>query len=374
MVIKNLAVALVILILFFIGTVAIFSTSSAEILDLQLNQSVYSSVIKQSLYAIIGMFFGIAVYKLGYRTVLQLSPTLLIILTIFLVMTLIPGVGREVNGSKRWLAIGSISFQPSEIVKYVIMAFFIYEYTKLVDHKNILFHFIKTSAKCLVPMTLILVEPNNGTVAVIGLSLLVLCLLLDVPIKYWGAPLVIALIVGALFASQLPYVNARIRVYLNPELDIRGKGHQPYQAKIASGSGGLMGKGPGRSLQKLSYLPEAQNDYIAAIIAEEYGFLGVITLILLYALFALLGFSIACHSSDLMGFYLGSGITFLISFQAFLNMGVVSGLLPSTGLNLPFVSQGGTSLVANILGVALLLSVGANTKDVGASEIKLAHR
>ncbi|MEC7840320.1 MAG: putative peptidoglycan glycosyltransferase FtsW [Chlamydiota bacterium] len=360
---KNSLIAVVVFILFFVGVIVIFSTSSAEVLEQQLGQSVYSSVLKQIAYAVVGVILGFYLYKLGFSTILQLSPILLAVLTLCLLLTLIPGVGREVNGSKRWLALGFISFQPSEFVKYVIMAFFIYEYTKPFKPGNVLYHFLKTAAKCVVPMILILIEPNNGTVAVIGLSLLVLCLLLDVPIKYWGAPLAIALVVGALFASQLPYVNARIKVYLNPELDIRGKGHQPYQAKIAAGSGGLLGKGPGKSLQKLSYLPEAQNDYIAAIVAEEYGFLGVTGLISLYALLALFGFSIACHSMEPSGFYLASGITFLITFQAFLNMGVVSGLLPSTGLNLPFVSQGGTSLVANIMGVALLLSVGAKSKE-----------
>ena len=218
-------------------------------------------------------------------------------------------------------------------------------------------------SKCLIPIGLILIEPNNGTVAVIGFSLLILCFLLNVSIRYWGIPLLICLVIATLFASQLPYVIGRVKVYLNPELDIRGKGHQPYQAKIAAGSGGLLGKGPGKSLQKLSYLPEAQNDYIAAIIAEEFGFIGMFTIISVYALIGLLGFYIASNSEDLQGCYLAAAIASLISIQAFLNMGVVSGLFPSTGLNLPFVSQGGTSLIANTIGVALILSVGSSVRS-----------
>ncbi len=349
---------LIVTTLFFVGIISIFSTSSAEVLDMQLDHSVYTAVVKQVVYAILGVLLGVYLYRFGCRSFLEISPILLSVFVLLLILTLIPGVGREVNGSRRWLALGSFSFQPSEFVKYILMAFFIYEYSKPVQFKSRLYHFIKTTVKCLVPMVLVLIEPNNGTVAVMGLSLLVLCLLLDVPLKFWCVPLLVCLMVGAVFASQLPYVTGRMKVYLNPELDIRGKGHQPYQAKIAVGSGGVFGKGPGKSLQKLSYLPEAQNDYIAAIIGEEFGFLGMFGLISLYALFALLGFYIASQGRSQQACYIASGITFLISFQAFLNMGVVSGLLPSTGLNLPFVSQGGTSLVANLGGVGMLLSIG----------------
>ena len=147
-----------------------------------------------------------------------------------------------------------------------------------------------------------------------------------------------------------------VNVYLNPELDIRGRGHQPYQAKIAAGSGKLMGKGPGNSLQKLSYLPEAQNDYIAAIYAEEFGFLGMIVLITLYMLVAYFGFSVAISTADQVGLCVAASFTFLISFQAFMNLGVVSGLLPSTGLNLPFFSQGGSSLIVNMMAISLISS------------------
>jgi cell division protein FtsW len=156
---------------------------------------------------------------------------------------------------------------------------------------------------------------------------------------------------------------------LNPELDLKGKGHQPYQAKIAAGSGQLLGRGPGNSLQKLSYLPEAQNDYIAAIYAEEFGFLGIVTLIVLYMIIAYVGFYIAHICQDRNGLYFATAITFLICFQAFMNLGVVSGLLPSTGLNLPFFSQGGTSLMANIAGLGLLLNIAYQRNRVCLNEL-----
>jgi cell division protein FtsW len=206
-------------------------------------------------------------------------------------------------------------------------------------------------------MLLILVEPNNGTVGVIALTLIMLCGLTQISVKYWAIPLLAMCLVGGLFAYNLAYVSARLKVYWNPELDLRGKGHQPYQAKIAAGSGKLWGKGPGNSLQKLSYLPEAQNDYIAAIYAEEFGFIGMMVLIALYMVIGYVGFFIAYGANDRGGFFLAASITFLFSFQAFMNLGVVSGLLPSTGLNLPLFSQGGTSLIANLSGLGLLLNV-----------------
>jgi cell division protein FtsW len=209
---------------------------------------------------------------------------------------------------------------------------------------------------------LVAVEPNNGTAFVMFLSLIVLFFLMRIKAKYWAVPLVVIVLAGGVFASQMPYVKARMRVYLNPEADLLGRGHQPYQAKIATGSGKLIGKGPGKSLQKLSYLPEAQNDYIAAIFAEEFGFIGISLLIFLYSFLIYIGFSITSLAHDKTGFYLGGVLTFLIGFQAFLNLGVVSGLLPSTGLNLPLFSQGGSSLIANLTEIGLLASISKITR------------
>ena len=162
---------------------------------------------------------------------------------------------------------------------------------------------------------------------------------------------------GIVFAANMPYVKERLKVYVNPESDIYGKGHQPYQAKIAAGSGYIFGKGLGNSIQKHNYLPEARSDYLAAIFAEEFGFVGIFFLILAYMTIAFFGFYIAFHAADREGAYLATMITFLICFQAFFNLGVVSGLLPSKGIALPFFSQGGTSLLVNISALVLLLNI-----------------
>ncbi|HEY5259347.1 MAG TPA: FtsW/RodA/SpoVE family cell cycle protein, partial [Rhabdochlamydiaceae bacterium] len=218
--------------------------------------------------------------------------------------------------------------------------------------------FLKLLGLLSIPMGLILIEPDNGTTAIILVSLVGLFVLTRLRWVFWALPLAVFMAVGGLVAMQMPHVSDRIQIYLHPELDLQGKGHQPYQAKIAAGSGKLWGKGLAESLQKMDYLPEARSDYIAAIYAEEFGFIGMMVLIALYMLLGFLGFYLASQAKDPEGFYLVAIFTFLICFQAFLNLGVVSGLLPSKGTNLPFFSQGGSSLIANCMAVSLMLNVG----------------
>lgn len=330
----------------------IFNTTSAEVLDLSLNKSLYHAFLRQLLYACMGIVFAFGVYKAGYKKILEFSPMLLVFFTFLLALTLLPGVGREVNGAKRWISLFGFSLQPSEFIKYIIPAYVIHCVCTHGEQNNILKMILMVSF----PICLILLQPNNGTALVLVATLVLLLFLLGSPVKYWGAPIVLILLVGGISAYQLPYVSARLKVYWNPELDRLGKGHQPYQAKIAAGSGELWGKGPGNSLQKLSYLPEAQNDYIAAIYAEEFGFMGIVLLIFLYMVLTALGFSIAYQNRDRSAFFLGASVTSLIALQAFLNLAVVSGLLPSTGLNLPLFSQGGSSLIANILAISTVTS------------------
>lgn len=353
---RNYALIVVASIVFALGLVMIFNTTSAEILDQDLDRSTHVAIVKHLLYGALGCLLGGIIGKLGVRRFLRYSPLALALLTFLLALCFVPGIGKAVNGSRRWIALGGLSFQPSEFVKYVIPAYFIFQMTQLKSSEIKFWNLMKIISTVAVPMVLIFLEPNNGTVGVIAMTLVVLCYLTHIPLKYWAAPICAIFMIGAIFAWQMPYVQQRLKVYLDPDLDVRGRGHQPLQAKIAAGSGKLLGKGPGNSLQKLSYLPEAQNDYIAAIYAEEFGFLGVSALLLLYGLMAYLGFSIAYLVTRKDESLLASSAIFLISFQAFLNLGVVSGLLPSTGLNLPFFSQGGTSLIANLMGLSLILT------------------
>lgn len=348
----------------------IFSTTSAEVLDHDLERSTHQAFFRQVYYAIAGLGLAATVWKVGYRKLLENSFPILCFLSFLLVLVLIPGIGKEVNGSKRWIGIAGFSFQPSEFVKYMVPAYFIYRYLRFEGKEFTLYDFLWLMGTVAVPILLILIEPNNGTAAVVAMTVVVLCLLAQISFKYWALPLAVLVVIGGISAYHLPYVSGRLKVYMHPELDLKGRGHQPYQAKIAAGSGGVFGKGPGNSLQKLSYLPEAQNDYIAAIYAEEFGFIGMMMLIVLYMLLGYLGFSVASRAPDKASAYFAASITFLITFQAFLNLGVVSGLLPSTGLNLPFFSQGGTSLIANIAGIGLLLNIAGAKNLVGCQETK----
>lgn len=338
------------------GLAMVFNTSAAEILDRGLPYSTTQSMFRQVLYAVIGVIGAVGVWFLGYDNILRLSGSLLTIGSCLLVLVFIPGIGSQINGAHRWLNIGGYSLQPSEFVKCLIPIYYIHAVTtteKPILLKKFLFLLVKIS----IPIGLILIEPDNGTVAIILATLCILFLLTRIKWIYWGLPLLLFLAGGAIVASQMPHVRARIQVYLEPELDLQGKGHQPHQAKIAAGSGGLWGRGLGESMQKLNYLPEARSDYIAAIFAEELGFVGILGLILIYMLMGYFGFSIAFKANDLPSFYIVAILTFLICLPAFINLGVVSGLLPSKGTNLPFFSQGGSSLLANFMMVCMILKV-----------------
>lgn len=357
---KAVLFLLCVLVIFAIGLSMVFNTSSAEVLDRALDKSTHHALIKQILYAFLGGVLAVAVWFLGYDQILHLSGYFLAFGTVLLILVFIPGIGQQINGAHRWLGIGSYSFQPSEFVKYLIPLYYIQFITtckKPIDLKI----FFKLMATLAIPLALILIEPDNGTVAIVMASLVVLFLLTKIRWIYWGLPLVIFVVAGGVVASQMPHVGDRIQIYLHPERDLQGKGHQPYQAKIAAGSGGVFGRGLGQSLQKLDYLPEARSDYIAAIFGEETGFLGISALVVLYMLIGYLGFSIAAQTHNLQAFYVVAILTFLICFQAFLNLGVVSGLLPSKGTNLPFFSQGGSSLLANFMVVCIILNI-ANQK------------
>lgn len=344
------------LFLYGLGLVMVFDTSSAAMLDSNSARSLYLPLIKQTLFGFVGLISGWGLYKIGYQRVLSLAPTLLAFFSFLLLLVFVPGIGITANGARRWISVMGVSMQPSEFVKYTIPLFFIHEILKAGTSLS-LREFLRILGKIAIPMALILIEPDNRTTLMIGASLVVLFGICSIPKRYWVTPLIMGALAVAIFASTVPYVAGRLKVYANPELDLKGKGHQPYQAKIALGSGGIKGRGIGESLQKLSYLPEAQNDYIVAILGEELGFVGVAFLISCYMALTFLGIKIALLTEDKAGSFVVMAMTFLIGIQAFINLGVVSGLLPSTGLNLPLFSQGGSSLIVNFSVIGLILSV-----------------
>lgn len=345
-----------------LGLVLIFDTTSADILDRSLSTSVYYAVIRQCIFVSIGILLAACIIRIGYKELIEMSPLLFGGILFLLALTLLPGIGQVSNGARRWIGIGPFTVQPSEFVKLILPLFYIFA---LRSYKNTdgYIAFLKFLSLVLTPLPLIFFEPDNGTVFILLIILCSLLFITRVRAIYWAVPVGLFLLVGIGFASKMQHVVDRIQIYLHPEMDLLGKGHQPYQAKIAAGSGKLFGLGPGQSLQKLNYLPEANNDYIGAILAEEFGFIGVFILLLLFIGLQIYGYMIAIKSTDEEGYYLATIMTFLIGFQAFLNLGIVSGLLPSTGTTLPFISQGGSSLIVNCMAVAMIVSVNMKEKQ-----------
>ena len=263
------------IVLFLFGMLMIFDTISADMLDHRLDRSPYIPLLKQCVYAAIAagsLYLGV---RLGWRRFILHRRAILIGTTLCLLLVFFPWIGKSVNGSRRWIHLGFLSIQPSELFKYALIGWFVGEVERVKGAFPTFRSYLQILYPLIPGLVLILVEPNNGTVFVLTVLTLALSFLAKIPGRYWAIPLVVAVSIGLTAILVLPYAQRRIETYLHPERDLKGKGHQPYQARIAAGSGGLFGKGPGKSLQKLSYLPEAQNDYIVAIFAEEWGFLGM---------------------------------------------------------------------------------------------------
>lgn len=352
-----LALIVSVALLFSIGLLMVFNTTAAEIIDRSLPVSTHTALFKQIGYSFVGIVAGFCVYAWGHEKLIRWSFPLLLGGSLLLVLVFIPGVGMTINGARRWLGLFGMPLgQPSELIKVLIPAAYICWYLRQ-EQPIAFFPFIKMLSSLAIPMALILFEPDNGTTFILFLLLIVLFCLTRIRLIYWAVPLFCLSLLGGVAAYHMPHVHNRIQIYLHPELDLRGKGHQPHQAKIAAGSGQIFGRGLGESLQKLNYLPEARSDYIAAIYAEEMGFIGILALIALYIVMMSSGLYIALRSQDKGAFLLASVLTFLITIQAFLNLGIVSGLLPSKGMTLPFFSQGGSSLMVNIVILFILLDI-----------------
>lgn len=343
--------------LFAIGLAMVFNTSAGELLTQSSGRDPHEGMVRQLLFAILGSLVGAGAALIGYRNLLRLSLPLLIVTIVLLLLVFVPGIGQARNGAHRWLQLGPITFQPSELLKLVLPLYLIDQALRPRQQSLNWPIFLKWIAPVGLAVLLVLLEPDHSTVGILGMVMLATLWIVRIPPRFWMAPAVALLLAGGIAATQIPYVRARLEVYVNPEADLKGKGHQPYQARIAAGSGGIWGVGLGNSLQKLSYLPEAQNDYIAAIFAEEFGFVGILGLISLYLFLTYLGMRIAYGARDRQGAYLALSLTFLFAIQAFLNLGVVCGLVPPTGLALPLVSQGGSALLINCILLSILLQI-----------------
>lgn len=301
------------------------------------------------------IFFSL---KIPYQKYLSYANLIFFICFILLILVLIPGIGTVRNGSRSWFGIGGFGIQPSEFTK-LGMIIFTSKYLAYNEKvlKNIKSGVLPILGVLMLVFGLIMLQPDFGTGVIIVISIIVLLFVSGVNMGFFiklgfiGLLGVVALIIAA------PYRMKRIVSFLNPWSDPLGSGFQIIQSLYAIGPGGLLGLGFGNSIQKHFYLPEPQTDFIFAIISEEFGFLGILIVASLFLLIIYRGFHISIHCENKFGKYLSFGITFQLAFQALLNLMVVVGLIPVTGVTLPFLSYGGSSLLITMISMGILLNI-----------------
>ena len=326
-------------------------------------------LMRQGIFIALGIGVGVAAFQVPMRVWQQAAPFLFLFGLLLLVVVLIPGIGREVNGSRRWIPLGFANLQPSELMK-LLAVLYAADYT---TRKAAFMHdfrkgFLPMAAVMMLTGALLLSEPDFGAFVVIvsiGMGILFLG---GLNWKVFAALVVVLLIGFALLIFGSEYRMQRILGFLDPFADPYGKGYQLSHALIAFGRGEWLGLGLGGSVEKLFYLPEAHTDFLLAVIAEEFGFIGVALVIGLFAWLIVKAFLIG-HRSALLDrnfkALVAQGIGVWLGVQALINMGVNVGLLPTKGLTLPFLSFGGSGIVANCLAIALLLRIDWENRQMG---------
>lgn len=322
----------------------------------------FKFVKNQGLFFLIGVVLMIMISKIDFHLYEKHSNKILGLCAILLILVLIPGVGTVRNGSRSWFGIGSFGIQPSEFTKLGLIIFTSkYLCRNEKEIKNIKKGVLPILGLTLSIFGLIMLQPDFGTGTIIVMTIIGILFVGGVSFKFFfkiGIVGVIGIVVLILIA---PYRLARILSFLDPWKDPLGSGFQIIQSLYAIGPGGLFGLGFGNSIQKHFYLPEPQTDFIFSIISEEFGFLGVLIVTSLFLSIIINGFKIAHRSSDLFGKYLAFGIIFQLSFQAILNLCVVVGLIPVTGVTLPFLSYGGSSLLITLCSMGIVLNISRYT-------------
>jgi cell division protein FtsW len=357
------------------------ASASITFADRDLGQPFYYA-IRQAVYIGIGVMLALPVYKVRLALLEQSGPVLLIAALALLLAVLIPGVGREVNGSMRWINVGLFNLQVSEPAKLMIL---IYLAGYLARHgeelREHISGFLKPMAILVLAALLLLMEPDFGATVVLMATAMGMIYLAGVRLWHFSGMLGLAGLALAGLAVSSPYRMERLTTFLNPWADPFDSGFQLTQSLIAIGRGEFTGVGLGASIQKLFYLPEAHTDFVFAVLAEELGLLGVLVVIALYAVVVWRAFAIALQaekSGNVFAAGLAYGIGIWIGLQSFINMGVNMGLLPTKGLTLPLMSYGGSSMVVMCAAVALLLRIDGETRctldGMSASGIAAAIR
>ena len=361
----DLPFCLLVILLTGIGLVMLLSASFPSAYYVNSDPTHY--FVRQLIFAFIGLAAMGIISLFNYQTLRPLAKPLLYTAIFLLVLVVIPGNPLAVtrNNATRWLGVGELfTFQPSEIAKMAVVIYFSHTISKKKDKMHTTRYGIVPYLTILgVISLLMLLEPHlSGTVLILSAGA-VLMLVGGINLSW-----VIAAVVGAgavatlMLTGVISYGQSRIAMWHNPWLDAQGDGYQLVQSLISIGSGGLLGVGLGKSRQKYLYLPEEHNDFIFAIVCEELGLIGATLIMLLFVALILRGYWIALHARDRFGSLLVVGITTLIAMQTFLNIGVVTGLLPTTGISLPFFSYGGTALSIQLAEMGVVLSVSRQMK------------
>lgn len=308
--------------------------------------------------------------RIPYRNFLKWTPYLFGASIFLTALTLIPQISLNAKGAQRWLIIGPLSLQPSEILKVGII-FFVAAYlaANRTRIKTWRYGIGALLAILALPAGLLLTQPDTGTLIVIAGTACAMFIAAGIPWKQIFALLGIALVLLAILAIARPYVRERMMTFFNPDQDQYKTGYQIKQSLIAIGSGGLAGRGLGQGIQKFSYLPEPMSDSIFAVAAEEFGFLGGIVIIGLFVAFALRGFWISARAPDAFGAFLAAGIVTYIAGEAFLNIGAMLGVVPLTGIPLVFISHGGSAMLVALGAAGILLNISNSVRPA----LKRAH-
>ena len=340
-----------------IGLVMIFSASSATAFAVHHDATYYLK--RQAIWLAVALAAAYAAYRVDYTKLKAISPLLFILSVISLIAVLIPHVGIVVNTSRRWLGIGALSIQPSEFAKLALVLFLAAKLSSRGDRITSLVRglFPLCIAMAVVVM-LVLKEPDMGTASLLAFVAFTMLFAAGARVEHLGLIFVATVPLVALALLADPYKRARALAFLNPWKDPLNTGFHIVQSLLALGSGGLFGVGLGASRAKFFYLPEQYTDFIFAVLGEELGLIGAVGVILLFIVFAHRAIRIALRAPDRFGFFLTIGCTALIVIQALINIGVVTSSWPVTGVPLPFISFGGSSLVVCLVAVALILNVG----------------
>ncbi len=341
-----------------LGLVIIYSSSSF-IAAHKCGDS-YFFLKRQGVFCLVGLLFMIFAKNIPVTLYRKTVYPLVAGSLLLLVCLFIPGIGTKMGGATRWVSLGLFAFQPSELAKLALVFFVAYSMAKKGDEmarfsKGVIPHVLVAGLF----MALILFQPDLGTCIIMGCWLMILLFVGGVRLFHVLSLALVSLPIVCWLIRHEGYRLDRWWAFLNPWKYPHGLGFQIIHSFLAIGSGGIFGVGLGNSKQKLFYLPEPHTDFILSIVAEELGLIGITFVVGLFAVLIVRGINIALSARDLYSSYLAMGITSLMGLQTMINMGVVMGLLPTTGLTLPLISYGGSSLVVSLLGIGILLSISA---------------